>query len=183
MTLSSKSSPKRSAFPNVMRLLSESRSFSRAFSTGAGTDIGMATIFTGQLDPFAETNRTLLEAFRGAGYHTHGVFQREVERWVGRQFSLKGLSSRKVVVNDPYRRDVGNQATARQVTDAGIRFIKGHSERRFFLWLHYFDIHEHHQIDARTLDERPDPVPPRGLPWLPLVTVKPSSIDELSSLL
>lgn len=164
------SSPGSDAFPNVMRLLAESRSFSRAFSTGAGTDIGMATIFTGQLDPFTKTDQMLLSAFSRAGYHTHGVFQREVERWVGRQFSLKkGLASRDLVVNDPHRRDLGTRATSKLVTERGIRFLqrfRGKTESRFFLWLHYFDIHEHHQIKLSTLDDGKDePEPARGLPF------------------
>jgi arylsulfatase A-like enzyme len=76
-----------------------------------------------------------------------------------------------VVVNDPRRRDLGTHATSRQVTDQGIRFIrrqlKRHPGDRFFLWLHYFDIHEHHQIDLATLkDGLPTlPEPKRGLPF------------------
>jgi arylsulfatase A-like enzyme len=153
----------REELPHLTGLLSQSRHFTRAFSTGAGTDIGMATVFTGQLDPFAKTEQTLLAAFKRAGYRTHGVFQREVEKWVGRQFSLHGLDGRDVVVNDPYRRDLGTHATSRQVTDRGVRFLKRWRDRpdkedqdgqgRFFLWLHYFDIHEHHQIKPATLRE------------------------------
>jgi len=140
--------------PRLLRLVEESRSFRRAFSTGAGTDIGMATLFTGQLDPFAKGNLTLLRAYQRAGFRTHGIFQREVERWLGRQFAFDGLSGRRVVVNDPGRRDVGTVATSRMVTEGGIRFLAEHGAERFFLWLHYFDAHEHHQIDPRRLPAR-----------------------------
>ncbi len=153
----------RANHPRLIRLLEESRSFRRAFSTGAGTDLGMATIFSGQLDPFAKGNLSLPRAFQRAGVRTHGVFQREVERWVGRQFALDGLDGRKLVVNDPGRRDVGTVATSRMVSDAGIRFLAEHGRERFFLWLHYFDIHEHHQIEARRLPERFHAA--RGLPF------------------
>ena len=160
--------------PHLTGLLAHSRHFTRAFSTGAGTDIGMATVFTGQLDPFAQTDQTLLAAFSRAGYRTHGVFQREVEKWVGRQFSLRGLDGRDVVVNDPHRRDLGTRATSRQVTDHAIRFLQRwrgeEKEGRFFLWLHYFDIHEHHQIKPATLKGEPGATPAsgpvtRGLPF------------------
>jgi hypothetical protein len=153
----------RANHPRLLRLLEESRSFRRAFSTGAGTDIGMATIFTGQLDPFAKGNLSLLRAYQRAGIRTHGVFQREVERWVGRQFALDGLDGRRIVVNDPGRRDIGTVATARMVTDHGLRFLAEHGHERFLLWLHYFDAHEHHQIDPRRLPERFRA--PRGLPF------------------
>jgi hypothetical protein len=149
--------------PRMLRLLGESRSFRRAFSTGAGTDIGMATLFTGQLDPFARSNLNLLQVYQRAGVRTHGVFQREVERWVGRQLALDGLDGRKIVVNDPGRRDVGTVATSRMVSDQGIRFLAEHPGQRFFLWLHYFDTHEHHQIDPRRLPERFRAA--RGLPF------------------
>ncbi len=153
------------AYPRLLRLLGESRWFRRAFSTGAGTDIGMATIFTGQLDPFDPSNRSVFALYRKAGFLTHGVFQREVERWLGKQFAMDGLDGRKVIVNDPGRRDVGTRPTAGLVTDEGLRFLTEHGEERFLLWLHYFDVHEHHQIEAARL---PDPAryrAPRGKPF------------------
>jgi hypothetical protein len=159
--------------PNLIHLLAGCRRFRRAFSNGSGTDIGMATVFTGQLDPFDPDNRTLLEALQGEGRTTFGVFPREVNRWLGRQLSLRGLTGRKLVVNDPGRRDVGTQATARQVTDQGLKFIEREiaarkeqpTRRPFFLWLHYFDIHEHHQIDARTLGDPAALDVPKGRPF------------------
>jgi len=151
--------------PHLSALLGASRSFVRAFSAGAGTDIGMATVFTGRLDPFARHYRSLFQAYQREGVRTHGVFQREVERWVGRQFSLEGLQSRKVVINDPSRRDVGTEPTSRQVTEEGIRFLRQRASEpeRFFLWLHYFDTHEYHQIDPARVP--PAYRAPRGRPF------------------
>lgn len=150
-------------YPRLLRLLGESRRFTRAFSAGAGTDIGMATLFTGQLDPFNRSNQTIFELYRGAGFSSYGVFQREVDRWLGRRLSLDALEGRHVIVNDPGRRDVGTRATARLVTDAGIEFLRRHVSQRFVLWLHYFDLHEHHQIDPRALPA--EYRAPRGLPF------------------
>jgi len=155
--------------PNIIRLLTQSGRFIRAFSNGSGTDIGMATVFTGQLDPFAPDNRTLFQELRKADFRTYGVFQREVSRWVGRQFAIQSLDHRQLVVNDPRRRDVGTHATAAPVTDHGIRLLERHLEhhakQRFFLWLHYFDIHEHHQIDPRTLKDPAARSIARGRPF------------------
>jgi len=158
--------------PTLMGLMRQCIRFDQAFSSGSGTDIGMASVFTGQLDPFAPDNTTLLQTFQRAGYRTHGVFQREVGRWVGRQFALKGLDGRHLVINDPGRRDVGTRATSRKVTDEGLRFLQQHGQQRFFLWLHYFDIHEHHQIDPRTLNEPQaagQSAPARGRPFYRLM--------------
>ncbi|MCC6748447.1 MAG: sulfatase-like hydrolase/transferase [Deltaproteobacteria bacterium] len=156
----------RRSYPRLTGLLASAQSFERAFSTGAGTDIGMATVLTGQLDPFRDGHPTLFERFQRGGYSTYGVYQREVERWLGRQIRFqRGLTKRHLVVNDPYRRDVGTQATAGMVVDAGISFLEQHRSGPFFLWLHFFDVHEHHQIDPATL---PDPAAyraRRGLPF------------------
>jgi arylsulfatase A-like enzyme len=160
--------------PRLFSLFASGRHFRRAFANGAGTDIGMATIFTGELDPRIKRRQTLLKAFHGAGYTTFGIFPREVERWVSRQFPLEGLTGRHLVINDPQKRDRGTQATAQQVTDVGIRFLQEQGDRRFLLWLHYFDIHEHHQIKFKTIKgkEGPSPAgdgaeasPSRGLPF------------------
>lgn len=145
----------RREFPQMMKLLHSSRRFTRAYSSGAGTDIGMSTLLTGALDPFAVGEARLFSTLRRAGYRTHGVFQREVARWLGGELSLRGLSSRQIVINDPHRRDVGSRPTARQVSDAGVAFLRsvGTSGEPFLLWLHYFDIHEHHQIERRALPQ------------------------------
>ena len=147
--------------PNILNFLRSSARFSRAFSPGAGTDIGMAALLTGRLDL---SGTTVLSAFSKAGVRTHGVFQREVKRWVERQFRLRGLDSRAVVINDPLRRDLGTHATARMVTNYGIRFLKAYGDKRFFLWLHYFDVHEHHQIDFSKIVARGEAKPASGMP-------------------
>ncbi len=137
--------------PNLMQLLQESRFFTRTFATGAGTDISMATIFTGYLDPFSHAKRSILRKLKAAGIKTYAVYPREVDRWLSRQFPLEGLSERKIVVNDPRQKDVGSEATSKQVTDQAIQFLQRSNGEQFFLWLHFFDVHEHHQIDSRTL--------------------------------
>ena len=155
----------RNNHPTLFALADRSRIFTRAFSAGAGTDIGMGSIFSGQLNPFDARQPTLLESYQRAGFHTHGIYQREVNRWLGRKRRITGLSSRRIVVNDPKRRDIGLLFTGEQVSDHAITFLKRKRSKRFFLWLHYFDVHEHHQIQTEQLGlragQRADPGLPR----------------------
>jgi len=141
----------RAAYPHLSSLLDRSGRFIHAFSSAAGTDVGMTTLLTGRLRYLYRGRQTLARAIREAGVRTHGVYQTEVERWLGVRMCRQGHRGRRVLVNDPIRQDYGSRATSRQVTNAGIRFLRRRGKQRFFLWLHYFDVHEHHQIHVRTL--------------------------------
>ena len=149
-------------YPNLARLMKSGHSFPNAFSSAAGTDVGMTTMLTGALLYSPAGRRTLPMAFHGAKVRTHGIYQREVDRWLGPAIARRGLSGRKVLINDPDQEEVGNQATAGKVANWGIQFLRQHHDERFFLWLHFFDVHEHHQIDPETL--RFKGVPPKERP-------------------
>ena len=153
----------RERYPNLAKIMTSGRRFPLAFSSAAGTDVGMATLLTGALLYSSVGRRTLPMAFHGAKVRTHGVYQREVDRWLGPAVARRGLSSRKILINDPNQEEVGSQATGGKVANWGIQFLRKHQDERFFLWLHFFDVHEHHQIDPETLrfkgvppTERPD---------------------------
>jgi arylsulfatase A-like enzyme len=140
-------------FPRLFALLGESRAFRRAYSPAAGTDLAMACLLTGHINPFVPVEQTLAEAIAGTGRRTHGVLPREVLRWAGETLLLRGLHSFDRVITDPHHRDVGSHTTSRQTTDLGLAFLDQHAaahrDRPFFLWLHYFDVHEHDQVQSR----------------------------------
>ena len=141
----------RERYPHLAQVLARGRRFTRAVSSAAGTDVGMATLLTGEILYSSLGRHTMPMAFRKAGLRTHGIYQREVERWLGPMVARRGLSGRKVLINDPDQEELGTRATAGRVSNWGIQFIRRHVDRQFFLWLHYFDVHEHHQIDPETL--------------------------------
>ncbi len=152
---------KRDLYPNLTRLMTRSRRFANAFSSASGTDVGMTTMLTGKLRYIYRGRKTLARAFRDDKVRTYGVYQTEVERWLGRSICRQGQRGRRVLVNDPTKQDLGTRATSRQVSDQGIRFIRRHGDERFLLWLHYFDVHEHHQVEFRTLSMPGGQVPKR----------------------
>jgi arylsulfatase A-like enzyme len=66
---------------------------------------------------------------------------------------VRGLDTVDRLVNDAGQEDVGSYTTSKQTTDLGLTFVDKHlanakdKERPFFLWLHYFDVHEHLEVE------------------------------------
>ncbi len=146
----------RADFPRLFELLDASRHFTRTFAPAAGTDLSMSGVLTGQIDPFATKESTLAEALRAQGRTTHAVIPSEVIRYVGKAMLTRGLDGHDRLVNDLYQRDVGSYATGPRTTSLSTAFLDAHraGERRdqpFFLWSHYFDVHEHHEIKLANL--------------------------------
>ncbi|TPV94969.1 MAG: hypothetical protein B7733_12480, partial [Myxococcales bacterium FL481] len=142
----------RDALPNLAALADRALAFDYAFSPAAGTDLSLATLVSGQIDPFSGVQTTLAESMQIAGLATHAVLPREVLRYAGTALLTRGFDAFDTVINDGKQRDIGSHATSDQTTDDGIAFVTRHQQlatgRGFFLWLHYFDTHEHHEIEA-----------------------------------
>lgn len=141
------------AYPRLFQLLADATVFTRAFAPSAGTDLSLSGILTGRLDPFARVDQTLAEALRASGRSGHAVIPSEVLRYVGKTLITRGLDSHDRLVNDLGQRDVGSYSTSARTTDLGLAFLEqrvnaadGRPVAPFFLWLHYFDVHEHDEL-------------------------------------
>jgi hypothetical protein len=141
----------RAAFPNLFALLDESRTFSRAFAPAAGTDLSVSGLLTGRIDPFvpdAVPLATVLEPQRSA----YAVIPSEVIRYVGEAIITRSLVRWDRLVNDKFERDVGSYTTSRRTTTLGLAHLERHQQEQpgkpWLLWLHYFDVHEHDEVDA-----------------------------------
>ncbi len=138
--------PHRDDFPRLTRLLDESVWFTRAFAPGSGTDVSLSTLLTGRLDPFQPIATTLPEALRAADRRTYAAIPREVARYVGDTLLRRGVDRLTSVETDWGATDVGDHVSAGATTQAGIRALADAAGSQSFIWLHYFDVHEHHQI-------------------------------------
>ncbi len=140
-------------FPHLLGLLTDARWFTRAFAPSAGTDLSMSGALTGRIDPFAPATTTLAEAAKAQGRVTHAVIPSEVLRYVGKAVLTRGLDGHRRLVNDLHERDVGSYSTSARTTELGLeaidRWQAASDGAPFYLLLHYFDVHEHHEIDAR----------------------------------
>ena len=138
--------PHREEFPHLTKLLDESVWFTRAFSPGAGTDISLYTLLAGRMDPYQPTEPTLPEALRAHGMYTSRVLPSEVLRHVGVTMLDRGFERTRTVLTDGTKKDVGDHISGDATTDQGLESIAAAGNRQFFAWVHYFDVHEHHQL-------------------------------------
>ncbi len=142
----------RRSFPRLSELADESVVFRRAFSPAAGTDVCVTAVLTGHYNPYVRIDTTLTEALYSAGREVHAVFPREVLRWAGKTMLSRGLTGVDELVTDRSKRDVGDHSSSADTSDLGLAFLErhiaAHPEEPFFLWLHYFDVHEHRQMKS-----------------------------------
>jgi arylsulfatase A-like enzyme len=74
---------------------------------------------------------------------------REVLRYAGATLLTRGLDDHATIVNDREKRDVGNATTSVETTDQAIAALGrlAPAAEPFTLWVHYFDVHEHLQVE------------------------------------
>ncbi|WAS99439.1 sulfatase-like hydrolase/transferase [Nannocystis punicea] len=145
----------RAEYPRLFQLFADSTVFTRAFAPSAGTDLSLSGILTGRIDPFTHVEKTLAESLHDAGRVAHGVIPSEVLRYAGKTLLTRGLHSHDRLVNDAGQRDVGSYSTSARTTGLGLAFLDQRKQAAeqgapapFFLWLHYFDVHEHDEVDG-----------------------------------
>lgn len=136
----------RDDFPHLAALLDRSVQFTRAIAPAAGTDVALSTLLTGRFDPFQTIERTLPEAMKLLGRHTAVAMPAEVTRNVGDVLIGRGFESVKLVYTDWDHANVGDHISGPTTTAEGIRAIDKAGTRPWFTWVHYFDVHEHHQL-------------------------------------
>jgi arylsulfatase A-like enzyme len=140
----------RAAFPNLLGLLDESRTFSRAFAPAAGTDLSISGLLTGRVDPFVADAVPLATAL-AAQRPAYAVIPSEVVRYVGEAIITRDQVRWDRLVNDKFERDVGSYTTSKRTTTLGLGHLERHRQERagqpWLLWLHYFDVHEHDEVD------------------------------------
>jgi arylsulfatase A-like enzyme len=89
--------------------------------------------------------RTLAEALHGDGYYTGGIFSFNYFAAADRRGFERGMDSYDtslaalhVAVNGPME---SKGSSSRQIADAANAFLDAHKDRKFFLWLHFYDPH------------------------------------------
>lgn len=138
----------RDDFPRLVKLLDESAYFTRAFAPASGTDVALGTLLTGRADPFQPVDTTLTEALHASGRVTSCALPSEVLRHVGDVMLGRGFDRIRKVHTDWGQQDIGDHLSADDTTREVQKALANTKGKPFFIWAHYFDVHEHHQIDA-----------------------------------
>ncbi|HEY6038492.1 MAG TPA: sulfatase-like hydrolase/transferase, partial [Kofleriaceae bacterium] len=140
--------PNRDDFPNLTKLLADSVWFTHAIAPASGTDVSLSTLLTGRFDPFQPVATTLLEALRASGRRMYAAIPGEVTRYVGDTLIGRGVDKLVAVQTDWEKADIGDHVSAPSTSIEGVRALNDAGTRPFAIWLHFFDVHEHHQIDV-----------------------------------
>jgi hypothetical protein len=138
------------AFPNIFALRRRASWFSHAFSPAAGTDVGMAGVMTGRINPLSGAELTLPEALTAAGYTTHALVPAEVLRSASRTLLTRGFHKVEVLETDGANKTASG-ISADRTTAQALAFLdrwQNNPKGPFFLWAHYFDVHEHGELPA-----------------------------------
>src|SRR5262249_22006328 len=104
------------------------------------------TLLSGRLDPYQPTQTTLAEAIQALPRRTTNVMPAEVLRHVGEAILARGFDRPRKVYTDWDVNDVGDHVSADETTQEGVRALDDAGTKPWLIWLHYFDVHEHHQI-------------------------------------
>ena len=138
----------RDDFPHITKLLAESVWFTRGFAPATGTDISLSTFLTGRFDPFQPIATTLPEALQAAGRRTYAALPNEVLRYAGEVMPSRGMDKLIRVYTDWDQVNVADHVSAPTTTNEALRGFDDAGDRPAFVWAHYFDVHESHQLTA-----------------------------------
>jgi arylsulfatase A-like enzyme len=138
--------PNREDFPHLAKLLDDSVWFTHAIAPASGTDVSLSTLLTGRFDPYQPVTTTLPEAARALGRRTTAAIPGEVLRFVGEVLIKRGFDRVETIRTDGRVQDVGDHVSAGATAGEAMRALDEHQP--CFVWLHFFDVHEHHQIDV-----------------------------------
>jgi arylsulfatase A-like enzyme len=138
--------PHREDFPHLVKLVDDSVWFTQAIAPATSTDVSLSTLLTGRNDPYQRVATTLVEAMRASGRRTYSAMPGEVLRYVGEVLIKRGVDHPTEVKTDGEVADVGDHVSADATSEVGFAAFADAGKRPWFVWLHYFDVHEHHQI-------------------------------------
>jgi arylsulfatase A-like enzyme len=147
---------RRDTSPNLDALARESFLYRNAISTAPWTSPALGSILTGRYPPqigitsrpivLDEAVRRLPEVLQARGYETAGIVS---HLYVGQKYNYhQGFG-----FWDESQAKGHTHVSSREVTNRAIEFLRRSGERRFFLFLHYFDPHldymQHEEYDYR----------------------------------
>jgi arylsulfatase A-like enzyme len=143
--------------PEIDRLAGEGTLFENGWAHAPSTRYSMPAIASGRWPSAIDWDesiwwprmglgvRTLAEALHDDGYFTGGIFsfnyfaaadRRGFER--GMDFYDTSAAALHVSVNGPME---SRGSSSRQLADSTIAFLDAHKDRKFFLWVHFYDPH------------------------------------------
>ena len=162
--------------PEIDAMAREGTAFMSALASAPLTLPSHATIFSGK-HPYAhgvrsnmgyvlsDANVMLAEILRGRGYRTSAEVATDVlrrETGIDQGFDTyrgpkePGVELKRVKVKGSNEIVTRPIRTGSDITRKGIEFIRANRDRKFFLWLHYFDAHQPWIVPVEHRNRIPD---------------------------
>lgn len=139
--------------PNTVRLAGQAIDFRRAYTTGSDTLHALPGLVGGTYDLFSEQPNDLVHVARAAGYDSTLVVAQSAREFLARllpQFRLEHTIEVPdyAAGNENVWGYGADQPTAARITDRAIDWLREHGrDRRFFLWMFHFDVHNWRELD------------------------------------
>lgn len=159
----------RKVSPNLDALAARSTVFERAYALASYTGKSVGPMLIGKygsethrnwghFNKFSEEDTFVSERLQRAGVHTMSVHG---HRYFGEFGGLdRGFQVVDMSAAPPENAawDVDNTASSPALTDAAIKLLTEHGQKRFFLWVHYLDPHadylKHDDVESFGKDQR-----------------------------
>jgi arylsulfatase A-like enzyme len=156
----------RKTSPFMDELAANGVRFANVRAQSSWTKTSMASLWTGTFpvrngvleysDGMPESLQVAAEVFQKAGYRTGGIFR---NGWVAPNFGFGRGFDVYVRPGPTQRQGVESKnpsghalpGTDYDVTTAAVEFFRGHAKERFFLYLHYMDVHQYLYEEASAL--------------------------------
>ncbi|MBL8195622.1 MAG: sulfatase-like hydrolase/transferase [Blastocatellia bacterium] len=146
--------------PNIDKLVNRSIIFENGFSLGTNTGHSFCGIARANYSEniFNDEIPTVAELFSKQGYITATITSPETSKWLQKQ----GWQTYKDVMLKGFQEIVhesGGNWNSRKLTDHTIDYIKNNSDKPFYLWVHYNDLHakaeKYHKQDKQDAVSKP----------------------------
>jgi arylsulfatase A-like enzyme len=186
--------------PNMDRLARKGIRFARVEAQSSWTKTSMASLWTGLYpqrngihrygDGLPDAAVMPAEIFRDAGYKTAGVYRNS---WVGANFGFgqgfdlyvktaPNFARERLKVSNPSASPLkGNDL---DVTESAIEFIASNHDERFFVYVHYMDVHQYtYDSDSDLFGTRFADLYDNAIHWLDINVDRLTTALELLGLL
>jgi arylsulfatase A-like enzyme len=154
--------------PNLDALANRSVVFEHAYAHAPSTRYSMPVILTGRYasqvawdsacpftggcatrwpPPLAQSNRTIAEILKDAGYYTAALLNyRFFERGGGYDQGFDLYDNGRAHLHQGPSDPATHGSSSREQADVTIDFLRSHTEGKWFLWVHFYDPHYYYEV-------------------------------------
>jgi hypothetical protein len=136
--------------PNVVKFAESSLNFRRAYATGSDTLRSLPGLTGGNYDVDAQHPNDILDVARRTQHESVLVIAKSAQEFLAKMRPTFRFERTLSIEDYPKQREVwgygADQPTAAPVVDAALEYLEQHRDRRAFMWLFNFDVHNWREL-------------------------------------